>query len=50
MENTQIETGGPFLSLIHAEEKTNPVGPEQTKTQECRNKVKRTICRNVSIK
>lgn len=30
--------------------KTNPVVPEQTKTQECRNRVKRNICRNGSIK
>lgn len=42
--SAQIQTGGPFLSLLHAGEKRNPVDPE------CRKRVKKNICCNVGIK
>lgn len=39
--SAQIQTAGPFLNLVHAGEKRIAVDQEQTKTQECRDGVKK---------
>lgn len=48
--SARIQAGGPFLNLVHAGEKRIAADQEQTKTQECGERVKRNICRNGGMK